>query len=102
LAQVSITINQRSYRFACSDAEADRLRRLVAYLTETVARLTADHGQIGDERLALMAALTIADEWFDARNDIDDLLSGAGDGETVADDEDGDDAPRLELTRSRA
>ena len=33
-----------------------------------------EHGPIGDERLVLMAALTIADELFEARADIDELL----------------------------
>ena len=38
-----------------------------------------EHGQIGDERLVLMAAFTIADELFDARADIDDLLDSQTD-----------------------
>jgi len=35
-----------------------------------------DLGAAGDERLILMAALLVADELFDARADIDDLLEG--------------------------
>jgi cell division protein ZapA len=36
--------------------------------------LMREHGTVGNERLILMAALTVADELFDARADIDELL----------------------------
>jgi cell division protein ZapA len=36
-----------------------------------------EHGNVGDERLMLMAALTIADELFDARADVDELLEAS-------------------------
>ena len=39
-----------------------------------VERLMREHGNIGDERLMLMAALTVADELFDALADVDELL----------------------------
>jgi cell division protein ZapA len=38
--------------------------------------LMREHGTVGDERLILMAALMVADELFDARADIDELLEG--------------------------
>jgi len=41
--------------------------------------LMREHGGVGDERLILMAALTIADELFDARADVDSLLEGRSD-----------------------
>lgn len=40
-----------------------------------IERQGAEHGSIGDERLVLMAAIMLADELFDARADIDDLLT---------------------------
>ena len=76
MAQVGITFNKRTYRFACSEAEVQRLEEIANYLKAKLDSLTAEHGQLGDERLVLMAALTIADELFDARADIDQLLEG--------------------------
>ena len=74
LAQVGITFNNRTYRFQCGEDEAQRLESLANYLKTTLDTLMREHGAIGDERLVLMAALTIADELFDARADIDELL----------------------------
>jgi cell division protein ZapA len=74
LAQVTIGFNQRTYRFQCGEDEAERLEQLANYLKTKLDTLMREHGAIGDERLVLMAALTLADELFDARADIDELL----------------------------
>lgn len=74
LAQVAITFNKRSYRFECGDADVERLEAVANYLKVKLDELMREHGQAGDERLVLMAALMIADELFDARADIDELL----------------------------
>lgn len=76
LAQVGISFNNRTYRFQCSEEEAGRLEQLASYLKTKLDALMAEHGPIGDERLVLMAALTLADELFEARADIDELLDG--------------------------
>ena len=74
MAQVAITFNKRSYRFECADADVERLEAVANYLKVKLDELMREHGQAGDERLVLMAALMIADELFDARADIDELL----------------------------
>lgn len=79
MPQVSLTFNKRTYKFQCGDGEAERLEQLANYVKQKLDALTIEHGAIGDERLVLMAALTIADELFDARQDVDQLLEGAGD-----------------------
>lgn len=79
MAQVGITFNKRSYRFECGDADLPRLEKVAHYVKEKLEALTREHGNAGDERLMLMAALTIADELFDARADIDELLDDGAD-----------------------
>ncbi len=79
MADVAINFNGRSYRFACGDNEVQRLEEIAKYLTAKLEALTREHGNIGDERLMLMAALVVADELFDARADIDELLQGPSD-----------------------
>jgi cell division protein ZapA len=74
LAQVTISFNKRTYRFQCGEDDVERLEQLAKYLKTKLDGLMLEHGALGDERLVLMAALTIADELFDARADIDDLL----------------------------
>lgn len=74
MAQVAIGFNKRTYRFQCGEDEVERLEQLANYLKTKLDGLMLEHGTLGDERLVLMAALTIADELFDARADIDELL----------------------------
>lgn len=76
MAEVAISFNQRTYRFACGENEVQRLGEIANYLTAKLDGLMREHGGIGDERLILMAALMVADELFDARADVDDLLDG--------------------------
>jgi cell division protein ZapA len=76
LAQVAISFNNRTYRFACGDSEVHRLEEITDYLKIKLDGLMQEHGALGDERLILMAALMVTDELFDARADVDELLDG--------------------------
>lgn len=67
MSQVSVTLNSRTYRLACEDGEEGRLVELATYVKERVEQLTLEFGQVGDDRLLLMAALLIADELWDTR-----------------------------------
>ena len=67
LAQLTISLNGRSYRLACGDGEERRVRMLAEQLAAKVDKLAAEHGQIGEDRLLLMGALLLADELQDAR-----------------------------------
>ena len=66
MGQVSVTLNDRTYRLVCDDGEEDRLVELAGYVKSKVEQLRADVGHVGDERLMLMAALMITDELWDA------------------------------------
>lgn len=67
MAQVTVTLNGRKYRLTCGDGEEPRLLALAEHLSGHVERLAVEFGQVGSDRLLLMAALHIADELFDAR-----------------------------------
>jgi cell division protein ZapA len=62
MPQVSVTINGRQFRMACGDGEEEHLLRLAEDLDTRISRLRTRFGEIGDTRLTVMAALTIADE----------------------------------------
>jgi cell division protein ZapA len=62
MAQVSVTINGRQFRMACEDGEEAHLTRLAEDLDARITRLRDRFGEIGDTRLTVMAALTLADE----------------------------------------
>lgn len=67
MGQVSVTLNNRTYRLACGDGDEPRLLELSAHVKARVDQLTLEFGQVGDDRLLLMAALLIADELWDTR-----------------------------------
>ena len=62
MVQVSVTINGRQFRMACEDGEEPHLLLLAEDLDQRISRLRARFGEIGDTRLTVMAALTLADE----------------------------------------
>jgi cell division protein ZapA len=68
MPQVNVTINGRSFRMACEDGEETHLQRLAADLDHRIGRLRARFGEIGDTRLTVMAALTLADELAETKD----------------------------------
>jgi len=62
MTQVSVTINGRQFRMACEDGQEPHLVDLARDLDARIAGLRAKFGEIGDTRLTVMAALTLADE----------------------------------------
>ena len=70
MAQVTVTIAGRSYRMACSDGEEEHLQKLAADVDARIASMRDSFGEIGDQRLTVMAAITIADELAETRRTI--------------------------------
>jgi cell division protein ZapA len=66
MTQVSVTINGRQFRMACEDGQEGHLVNLARELDERIAALRSKFGEIGDTRLVVMAAITVADELAEA------------------------------------
>ncbi len=62
MAQVNVTINGRHYRMGCEDGQEDHVTQLAEEIDNRIEQLRGAHGEIGDQRLTVMAALTVADE----------------------------------------
>jgi cell division protein ZapA len=62
MSEVSVTINGRQFRMACEDGQEDHLMALARELHTRIEGLRTKFGEIGDTRLTVMAALTVADE----------------------------------------
>lgn len=75
MGQVTITLNGRTYRLKCGDGEEGRLLDLSGHVGGHIDRLVAEFGQIGDDRLLLMASLFIADELWDARARLEAVIA---------------------------
>ena len=59
---VNVMVNSRAYTIACDEGEEDHLRQLAAIVDAKTRELLSSVGNVGTERLLLMAALLIADE----------------------------------------
>jgi cell division protein ZapA len=70
---VNVTIGGRQYRLACEAGQEQRLTKLATNLEDLVGQLRGKFGEVGDQRLIVMAALTLADELYDARQKISRL-----------------------------
>ncbi len=66
MAQVNVTINGHQYRMACLDGQEDHLHGLAKGFSERIEGLRAQFGEVGDTRLTIMAAITVADELSEA------------------------------------
>ena len=73
MSQVNVSINGRQFRMACEDGEEARLLRLAADLDASIAQLRTRFGEIGDTRLTVMAALTLADQLSETKEKLQRL-----------------------------
>lgn len=73
MGQVNVTISGKTYRMACDDGEEEHLSSLGHQLGETIELLRSQFGEIGDQRLTVMAAITLADRYSESEQRIGDL-----------------------------
>jgi cell division protein ZapA len=62
MAHVVVTIAGRTYRMGCEDGEEARLHELARRVEAKIVSLKEGFGDIGEQRIVVMAALTLADE----------------------------------------
>lgn len=61
MSEVTILVNGRSYRMACDDGQEEHLEQLGARLDQAIGELRQSFGEIGDQRLTVMAAILMTD-----------------------------------------
>ena len=62
MGSVNVTINSRQYRIGCEDGQEEHLETLAKDFDARISEMRATFGEVGDARLTIMAALTIADQ----------------------------------------
>ena len=92
MATVGVTIAGRTYRMACGEGEEGHLQELARHVDATLASLRKGFGEIGDNRLVIMTAITVADELSEVRRRVAELEARLADvdatrsqGETMRD-----------------
>ena len=65
MGQVNLTVNGRVYRLACEDGEEDHVAQLGARFNSAIDELRGALGEIGDQRLMVMAGILMTDRLDD-------------------------------------
>lgn len=62
MAQVTVTIAGKTYRMACDDGQEEHLFGLASRLDSILNEIRGVFGEIGDQRLTVMSAITVLDQ----------------------------------------
>ena len=62
MAQVIVMIDGKTYRMACDEGQEEHLMDLGQRFDRYVSHLKASFGEIGDQRLTVMAGIMVMDE----------------------------------------
>jgi cell division protein ZapA len=75
MPEVNVEINGRKYRMACEEGQQQHLIGLAERLNGHVEQLKGAVGEIGDNRLTVMAGIAVVDELAEAERRIKALES---------------------------
>ena len=75
MAEVDITINERSYRISCKDGEEERIKSLSALINNQVQKLSEKIGQLGEARMILLASLVLLDKSDEIEKEAEKIIS---------------------------
>ena len=75
MADVEISINNRSYRISCKDGEEDRIRGLATLLNRQIIELAEKIGQLGEARMILLASLILLDKSDETEKESEKILN---------------------------
>ncbi len=73
MAELAVMIDGRVYRVACDEGEEVRLGDLAQLVDAKISALRQRFGEIGNQRLIIMAAITLADERAEANTRVREL-----------------------------
>lgn len=78
MAQVTITIDGKQYRMACDEGQEEHLMEMGQRFDRYVAYLKGSFGEIGDQRLTIMAAIMVMDELSELQRRVKGMESEVG------------------------
>ncbi len=70
MPSVSVTINGKNYRMACDDGQEAHLQMLASELNARVEGLKGSFGDIGDQRLTVMAGVMVTDDMLELQKKV--------------------------------
>jgi cell division protein ZapA len=70
MPEVNVEIDGKKYRMACEAGQEQHLEELAERFNRTVVQLKGSFGEIGDNRLVVMAGIAVLDELGEAEDRI--------------------------------
>ena len=71
MANVNIKFNGKDFLLSCEDGQEDHLEELAANLNDKFEKLKNDLGNIGENKLLLITAIKVMDEYFDSKKNVE-------------------------------
>ena len=65
MANVNIKFNNKDYLLSCDEDQEENLKKLANHLDEKYSELKKNLGNIGENRLLLITAIQMVDDYFD-------------------------------------
>tara|TARA_B100001250_G_scaffold62945_1_gene49404 strand:+ start:351 stop:797 length:447 start_codon:yes stop_codon:yes gene_type:complete len=72
MANVNIKFNGKEFLLSCEDGQEDHLQELSIHLNQKFDDLKKNLGNIGENKLLLIASITVMDEYFETKKKIDE------------------------------
>jgi cell division protein ZapA len=79
MPEVNVEINGRKYRMACEEGQEPHLQMLADAFNRKIDSLKGNFGEIGDNRLTVMAGIAALDELEEAQQQIAKLKQDVAD-----------------------
>ena len=79
MPEVNVEIDGKKFRMACEDGQEEHLMELAERFNRTVIGLKGSFGEIGDNRLVVMAGIAVLDELAAAEDRIEALKQDIAD-----------------------
>ena len=71
MANVNIKFNGKDFLLSCDDGQEEHLEELLTHINEKFNNLKNDLGNIGENKLLLITAVQIMDEYFETKKKVE-------------------------------
>ena len=71
MANVSIKFNGKDFLLSCDDGQEEHLEELLSHLNQKFSSLKNNLGNIGENKLLLITAVQIMDEYFETKKKVE-------------------------------
>jgi len=75
MANVSIKFNGKEFLLSCDDGQEEHLEELLVHINQKFNDLKKDLGNIGENKLLLITAVQVMDEYFETKKKVEEKKS---------------------------